>query len=425
MNKNILLSSFVIFLSCPVLTCCSGEANISNLKDAVNYVTKKKNFTLSYVSSSNNHEFIFTDKSIGVISEEYPYIDDIHIQDKNGVYRLRYNNDKFIAGELSPLGDSLWDDGFRNTLYKASNSFVSDIGDKTSYTVKDKDFKLKYSLTIGYTVEQYANIDSLTLSYYVKDEKPYLRFSLIYLGNEIIYDAHHFGNSENKVVDDFLSKGGKPLEIDDELASTRDLIKGNNFIQPSYYFGEEESGYIGESYFNPHYYMFAYYSGGFGYGAISLNSSEYNLRGCYYFTLDTSTPGATPSLLNRPLYEEPDVVEYYHYPSYLALWNNLEYLTKWTNQDMGGYTKTGKGYYLTNTSLLNDFAYNFSISDNFEGQRPLALAIDYTTLEGERIIYFYYKFSLQGYIYVLPIPLYGFGKANIPILDQVYDAFND
>ena len=427
MNKKALLPLLVFSFTVPFLSGCNKEENITvnNLKSAVKYICKKKNYTLSYSGSGVSHNIIFTSNSIGLVCDSYVEATDIHIQDKKGVYRLRYNNNSFIGGEILYKGVNLWSSNFYHAhMLGVSTGFLSDVDNKsTSLVVKDKKFMLSYAYTIGYNESTVANINSLTLTYNEKGSKPSLTFTLSVQGGNVIYTAHDFGTSKNKIVDNYLSSGGTYLTPSESLNTIRDLVKGNNFIQSNYYFGEtvEESGYIGNSYFHPHYYARTFFSSTGYDGYIALNSQKYGLKGCYTYVVSSTEVVLYPT----PLYSEPDIVTFMHYPSFLKLWDNYEYLTSWTNQDMLGYEKKGDGYFTDNISILNDFADNFSITSNFQGQRPLALAIDTYIEDGERYLFFYYKFSYSGYYYVLPIPLFYFGKANIQTLDKIYKQYND
>ena len=74
-----------------------------------------------------------------------------------------------------------------------------------------------------------------------------------------------------------------------------------------------------------------------------------------------------------------------------------------------------------NVRLIRDFG-----SQNFSGQRPLGVAIDFVKgkTDDKTVIMFYYKFVYSGQIYVMPIPFYNFGKANVAALDSIYNRYN-
>ena len=432
MKKSIIFS-LAIFASSLSLIGCNDNTNqntVSDLKSGIQYIEKEKNYTFSYVSNTNRHDLIYTKTSIGLVAEGTPRATDVYIQDTKGVYRLRHDGSKFISSELSSKSDSLWSGEFYSTLFGVSTSFTSSIksGD-TSVKVSDKSYKIAYCKAIGYSEDQLANVNSLTISYRKENNEQYLRFTLDYLGNDVVYDAHEFGTSKNTIVDDFIASGGTYLTVNGILSDARRLMKGNNYIQEIYYFGadEDSSGYAAQAYFHPHYYMSIYNGSSFGSGAIALNSKKNDLYGCYSCAVQFSDQGATPSLYSPAVYSEPNIPEYYHYPSYLMLWDNFEYLTSWTDQDMLGYTKTGEGYYFNNSSLLADFSNNFSMSSNFSGQIPMGVAIDIVkgATDKDTVIYFYYKFAYQGAHYVMPIPFHHFGNANIGALDYVYSMYND
>ena len=424
--KRSLVASFIPLLCVASLVGCNKDNGIqvTNIKTGIQYLSVSKNYTFSYVGTTNQHDFVFTSDYMGVVSSEYASATDVYIQEARGVYRLRYSN-KYLPGEIQ-VGKSLWDDGYRNTLLGVDTTFVNELQDSDSVKISDKGFKLAYAYLIGYTLEQFVNIDYLQIDKRVDNGKIVLRFTISYLGNLISYDAHDFGTSKSKTVDDFLTNGGKPFNPSRQLYTTRELMKANNYVQAVYYFGAtaEESGYAAVSYYHPHYYMSAMNGSTSGTGVISINSTSRSMKGCYYFSLDLSN-GAI-QYATQPMTDNTDVVWYYHYPSLLSLWDNMEMLENWTNQDMGEYTPTGAGYYTSDKKLIDDFSSNFSMSENFSGQRPVSLAIDFTvTTANEPVIYFYYKFSYEGGLYVMPFPFYNFGKANLSPLDSFYTQYND
>ena len=426
MKSRYLFVLTILPFSAAILGGCGDNhipVEVVNLKTAVQYISEEKNYTLTFSGEGYEHELVYTEKSIGVVSDKYPVIDDIHIECDQGVYRLHYVEDDHIAGEIIPKGEKLWgNDNYRLTMFGVSFDFLKAIGDDvSSIEVKDKDFVMKYVYSIGYKLDDIPNIDSLTLSYSAEDGNKALTFDLVYLDTHIVYVAHDFGTSKNKVVEEFIKDGGKPLEVDSELKKMRTLIRGNNFMQAIYYFGEDESGYVATAYFHEHYYASNYYGSDSYTGVISFNSESSKLKGCYYFLIANNALTIYP----QPLYEVPSVPEYYHYPTFLALLDNMEYIHDWTNQDFGGATAKGKGYFVNNKGLLNDFANNFSIGENFQGQVPIALGIDFVDDGDDTMVTFYYKFACQGGTYVMPIPLYNFGNVANATLDAVYETYND
>ena len=416
---------FILPISVVILSGCSSDENkhipieVTNLKSAVQYISEEKNYTLSYQGDKFQHDFLYTENAIGVRSKEYPQIDDFFIECNEGVFRLRNNKNNYVGGEILSKGNKLWgNDNYQKTMFNVSIDFIKAIEDNVNeLIVSDKAYKIAYAYSIGYSLEEIPNIDSLKLSY--ADQK--LTFDLTYLGNSIVYVAHDFNKTKNDIVDNYLSNGGTYLTVDSNLSKIRNLVKGNNFAQGIYYFGEDESGYIATAYFHEHYYATQYYGSNAYTGVISLNSKQYELKGIYYFTIIDGQMTINPNAL----YDVPSVPEYYHYPSYLALFENYEFLEDWNEQDMGSFVEEGYGYYLDNTQLLNDFAHNFSIDANFAGQKPVALAIDLVEDSGDTLIYFYYKFTYQYKTYVMPIPLYNFGNIGNSTLVQIYEMYND
>ncbi|MBO5577558.1 MAG: hypothetical protein J5955_00370 [Bacilli bacterium] len=427
MKKSRLLALLLITPLFSLAGCKENHIIVSDLKTGIQYLASERNYTFTYVGNSNNHDIIYTNNSIGIVPNNVPSATDIYIQHSQGVYRLRYNLDDYVSSEILSKGKSLWGDKYYPTMLGADVGFTSSIkSEDTSVKVSSKDFKMAFIKCIGYTSDQIVNVNSLNIAYRKSGDKQYLRFTLDYSGSQIIYDAHDFGTSKNSIVDEYVGNGGSYLTINDNFSTMRRLFKANNFVQDIYYFGEEESGYAASAYFNPNYYMSIYNGSNVGSGAIALKDKASGYYGTYYFQIEFTDQGARPSLLSKPVYDKPNVPEYYHYPSELLLFNTFEFVYKWTNQDMGGYTPQGQGYYFNNQELLENFSNNFSMSENFSGQRPLGVAIDFVKgkTDDKTVIMFYYKFVYSGQIYVMPIPFYNFGKANIAALDSIYNRYN-
>ena len=253
MKKGIVIS-FLSLLSIASLAGCnqtSGGVKVNSAKSGVQYLVTSKNYTFSYVHDSYAHDLVFTSKYIGIVSSASASSTDVYVQDKEGVYRLRYSN-KYQPGEILNKGRSLWKDNYKNTLYGVKTSFLSGAkSSDTSITISDKEFKLAYAFMLGYTVEQFVNIDSLVVTYREEESKPILRFTLSYSGNAIIYDAHDFGTSKSELVDNFLARGGTYFTPGRGLTKARKLMLANNYAQAVYYIGESQSGYVATEYYHP------------------------------------------------------------------------------------------------------------------------------------------------------------------------------
>ncbi len=397
------------------------EEGVVSLKSAVNYLVSNKNYTLTF-NGDQSHDIVFLENSIGVVSKTYPSVTDIYNESIEGVYRIRCKGNTLVGSEIKYEVGSLYSNDYVSSFYGISVDFLNEYADDiTELSVKNKTFRNGFALAIGFTLIETVNINSLSLKYL--SEENALKFDLSYKNSIISYTAHDFGTSKNEVLEEYLKNGGTHLTPDADLVKIRDLVNANNYMQEIYYFGEE-SGYVAYNVFNPHYFLTIYHGSTTFTGAMAVTGRKSGLDGCYYITGDYSAGSFTYS--EKALYEKADIVEYYGYPCHLTLWDNFEFLEEWTEQKMGDYTPSGYSFYTDNQAILTDFSNNFGISSSFSGETPKALGIDYVNGEttAEDVVYFYYQFVYGGRSYVMPIPLYNFGSANIAICDYAYSQLS-
>lgn len=407
------------------------EETFSSLKEGLQKLITSKNYTFTYAGTGTSHYIIYTENSIGLIGDRNPNLTNVYIQSSEGVYVLNFNEFMYVGSEILDRGSSLWEGDYYPNFYGVASSYINGLdASLTSVAIKDKTFKINFALALGYTKEEYVNVNSLTVEY-VNNKT--LKFTLDVSGTNHVYTLSSFGVSSNSVVDKYLAGGGSYFTPDKEMNLIREYMKGNNFTSYLYYIGETpaSSGYIGAEYYTEHYFASNLYSSQYYTGAIEFNSAATEehpaLYGCYYYSLQYTEEGIIPQIISTPVYTEPSIEEYYHYPCYLALWDNMQFLFDWEDEEIPGFERKGVGYYTENLTLLNDFAKNFSMNDNFNGQKPVALAIDFEKNfnKAASVITFYYEFTYNGYTYVMPFTFSAFGATKITVLDQIYEAYND
>lgn len=429
-RKNLLLALLGVVSVSSLAGCGSSDAEVNSLSSALKYMCNNYNYTISYTGTTYvKHSLVYTTNAVGVYSTTYPAMDNIYIKDNGGVYHLTYD-DGHVPSEYLPYGTDLFDGTYRYSLFGVSASYINKLNPNVNeVTISDKTYRMGFLLTIGFKSTDIVNMGALTALYADKQ----VTFSTTLGNTPLIYVASDFGTTKIKIVDDFLKDGGSHFIPNNNQQNFRKLIRSNNFSQEIYQFGdsEETTGYIGTANFHPHYY-FQYYNASSNYltGAIALNCKATDehpeLYGCYQFSLVYSESGGTPSVMNIPSYSEPDVVAYYHYPTFLSLLDNMQYMKKWNDTLFPDVSHETTSYTVTHMATLTDFASNFSLDNAFSGHTPVALGIDYKiTADKNHIIYFYYRFNYDGTAYIMPIPLYNFGKVSNNVLDQIYNEYND
>ncbi len=439
MNKLIKLSAtlLVSLSTIGILGSCEPkEFNITSLKQGLKYLNTKKNYTISYQTASGDHcSLFFEKKSIGLKIENKNGSQQLHyIQDKKGIYPLQYNETyipgEYILNENQERYTSLWDNSFYQTLLGVESDYINNLDDKVNdLAVTNKKYKVAIIKTLGFTDTDYPNVDYIKCSY--KDQS--LSFEIKMLNkNPIAYKVSSLNSTINQDVKTYLKQGGKVFTPSNELSTMRSLIRSNNFTRDIYDINEKR--YIGCEIFHPNYFYSEIYGSGFGSGAMELNQKanndhNFDLYGCYYFDTKGSVQGKVNSVSFYPYaaYEKPDVVEMYHYPTYLQILDNLQYF-KEGHLDSTKYTPTGKTYIIEDLYYIYDFIYNFSFESSYDPQTciPYGLEVDIALNEDASLnkITFVYSFHYQNKLYSVLVPLYNFNNSSIELLDEMYSRLN-
>ena len=408
------------------LTACT-DIKVKDVKTALQYMVKKQNFTMSYKGNVfKKHDVIYTNKSMGMVSDLYPEITKTYYYDGKGTYKISDNGETTVGSEYKYKGN-VWKSGLYSNFYGLDDGFIKDINSSdTEVRIKDKYFKQAFISAIGYEKDDYLSIDSLVASY----KNGSLLLDVDFSGYKFQYTVHKFGTSENKLVDNYVKDGGKVLKVSDDLEDFRSAMKGNNYAQAIYNFGdsEETTGFVGNYYFHPHYFGTIYTNGTSMSGYISLNCPEEKkgenphpaLKGIYQYYMDSTGI----SIGSMALSDNPDLPYVMNYPSGLALWDSLEYLKPW-NKQVIGFDPDGISYYVDDPYLVNDFSNNFNMSGSFQDQEPVGFGID-LIYEEEKLVQgtFYYAFKYGSANYLYPIPFHHFGEWSNATLDLVYETYH-
>ena len=237
----------------------------------------------------------------------------------------------------------------------------------------------------------------------------------------------------------FRANGNKVFTPCEDLEEMRRLIKLDNFIHQIYSISEGVGSYIGYEFFTPNYFMTTGNSdtnSGYIYMEVEHEADENldsDLSGIYLFTVQKVDNeyqwGYSPNVINTV----PNIEKCMHYPSFLKLLNNLQYVkegelrgSEYVLEDRENIKK----YYFTEQFLVNDFADNFSLTSQFSDCTPLAVSIELDLVhdaDKDKNIIFHYlmKYTGDGQTYDVILPLMWFGSANKAHIDQQYEALNN
>ena len=130
------------------------------------------------------------------------------------------------------------------------------------------------------------------------------------------------------------------------------------------------------------------------------------------------------------MFSKPDITEFYHYPKYMSLLNNLQFLEEGELKNANYEDPLiSKKYYTKDLGLVMNFAKNFSLDQtwDFLSCPPEALAIEIKLKEADEnssiIFHYLFRNGKDEYDYLIPCMM--FGKANIARLDTIWETLNN
>lgn len=414
------------------MTGCQ-KVNVHNAKTALQAINQSKNFSLKYSGSYyKEHTYYFTDKSIGLVSTEYPELTDIYYYDGKGTFEITSFDNDYVGSEYRTK-KSVWNSGLYPTLKGVATSYINALdGSKNNFSITNKEYYIAFAKLMTGDSTDAVYIDSFNVSY--SQENKSLTYNLTFKNKAITYIASNFYSTKNPIVEYFKEGGKKAFKAPKELKDMKNAMLSNNYVQSVYQMGETESstGFFYDYIFNPHYWAWYIRSNNNMTGYISLNCPEEvdgddphpALKGIYPFNIIDGKISMTPKDASGT--ENTSIIEFMDYPSRISLWDNIH---KFTEADEDMFTDVellGKGYYTTDERLVVEFCNNFNMEGAFPGQDPQTLLADISYDEEGNLdmIVFYYYFKYSGVTYNYPIPFYNFGKANISVMDIVYNKYH-
>ena len=401
----------------------SEEAKVTSLKQGLEYVNKNKNYSLSYRSASSGECILaFTEKAIGFYASLAPEADFAYVEDEGGVYRVSFD-DGYVAGEYlrkedgDPITD-VWDGSAYKTLFGVGDSFLKGLDEGAKEVeITDKTYKLNFLLLAGFARTDYTTMKGLSAAI---DDEGKITFALAMEKVTVHYVLGDLGTTSCLPADYYLADFEGPLELPEDLTALRENFLLSNFRRAIYSFDTES--FIGHEYFLPRYFLSHIPSASSQTGYMALENEDLGLKGVYMFSLDSQ---GRASFLGRPMYEEPDMVSFMHYPCLMKLWENMEFV-HYGELDYAGYEYEGTPYYVTRPEIVYDFVTNNSIDVSFpiSTYTPLALGIDLVYGEEDFRANLVYYFKNGSEVAVMPNPFDLFGSANIKSLDSLVDYYD-
>lgn len=438
LNCLFLTLGVISFVGCTPLGISSShlkeEIKTASLKEGLQYLNTKKNYTFQCDNGSYSTSVLFDENSIGYKFDGHDEMQVHYIQDKKGIYSLTYEN-KYLASEYLKDEEnvnytSIWDNSFCITLLGVETDYINSIDEALQeITITNKTYKMHFIQALGYSDTDYLNVEYLKCSY-VEDS---LQFELkILKGNSLIYKLKDLNVTYNEDVEKYIAEGGQVYTPNEDLSAMRTLLRSNNFSRDIYDINEKT--FNGIEIFNPHYFYSEIYSYGSGSGAMPLvqkanSNHNFDLYGCYQFTTTGSIKRSITgiSFYPNPSYEEPDVISMFHYPTFLSILDNLQYMQEGFVEG-AEYVPNGDTYVIENMTFIYDFIKNFSFDQVYNPTdfKPYRLAVDleiYSKDKDSRVTFIYF-FTYNNSLYEVIVPLYNFNNSNVEFFENVYAEYN-
>ena len=414
-------------------TLINQEVDINTTKEALKFLNENRNYTFSYEGDLlRNHQYIFNENYIGRYVDSSESLTYFYCSNSGGTFKVEFSDlyGRYITSEYRS-NNNVWDTNLIPHYYQKFSDYIETIEDDVDeLRIKNTDFKRTFIMMMGYEGDSFIDIDSLLAQY--DNDSESLVFTITIKSKTYIYRVNNF-NKTTFDVENLLPTGiFKPYVPTYDEQLTKTLMSANNYFQGIYQYSETGNGYVGNNVFNPHYFATVYYGSTTLTGYISLHAEEVTegsnahpaLNGTYFVSVQNyNSSNASPSINSRPISDNNDVTEVMNYPNHLLLLDNFHRFVSWNGTE--DEQVLGAGIYTEDQEILFDFSKNFALDTAFEGQKPDSLGIDINingTDDDSIIFYYYFYYDTAKYVY--PIPFFGFGDANIPVLDAIYQTYH-
>lgn len=426
-SNLLILCSFLII---GLVSCNnSQETEVNSIYECFEKLKTAKNYsvTTDVISSTETNTFTIKFTENGYLCDD-PFYSFGYVKDDNGIYYYDFYHNKFtpsayLKNENGVNETNLWNE-------KLFTSFASfDLKDFSAATGKEYDLKSKngrlsyislvngesilYTYTTGAKITVGNTINSMVIEY---------KFST---GHTFKTKIHNFGTTKIKEIEDYKKSGGSAYKLNSEQQRMQDLFSTFNYKRETYDLNDNKT-VIGWEWYNKDYfygdYTDEYMSSNLGLvyeqGVIGVKNKSFDgipLNGTYYFYIQ----GNQVSLITTaPMNRNPDVTKVVNYPTYMQLFNNMQYMIP---------TNNANEYTCDDELILDDFATNFQLKASLDeiGAKPEKLDIKIELKEENKDcrITFDFFFRYGNSSYNMTFPFIDFGEANIPHAEYLLSQF--
>ena len=421
---------------------------INSLYDGMVAMYQTKNYTFKIIrkegsSAAKSYTLKFKQDFVGY--DGYKMSDfKGAINDGSGIFNVSYEDDYIISEYLrnseGAIATSLWDNSVVHTMYGIGGQYIKKniTSNITSITITDKNYIIGFMETFGYDSTVFGSVNSLKASY--EEGTVSFAFSLA-LSTKVYYTIKlaDVGTTTSEHLKEFKASGKKVFTPHQDLSEMRRLLKLDNFAHKIYTIYEGEGSYTGYEFFTPYYFITTSLQNtnvGNGYMELDHKADESNINqdmyGIYMFSVSVVDKEYNFDFSSIVYNTTPEIEKCLHYPSFLKLLTNLEYVKEGNLRDSDYVydSSSVKRYYFTEQFLVNDFANNFSIYQNFEDCTALGVSIE-LDLEHENdadkniVFHCIVQHTVDGTIYDIVLPLLWFGAANKTHWYATYEVLNN
>lgn len=433
-NKNILLKTLTALALSSMLFACGSQNNTDSsasdssssliasegLKSDVIALSNSQNLTISIAIATSSgalglsYNNYYTPNY--VYSEDFNNGDWGYIESSEGVYPVNQEDDgSLLPGELlysdsGLLLTGLWDQG----LFPYFSSLNTDEFPETSgdYVLKNKLNILTMLDIYGFSRSRYLEVESITFhsGEYLTDFTAKLQ-----LGSAIYQLSVVNTSPSNETIDSFISNGGTAFTPDEGLVKMRSLFEADNYNRDVIDYSSQES--IGTEHFTPDYFYGDYDTTvavpyglmRFSNETITYSGYQFEMNGCYYFTVQSNQVVLSPSNPYNSSADIASVCFYLHDPLLFSSFQHVE------------FDSSNNTYSTTDQEILIDFAENNQVYDQIVEIGASLYRLDfklYDIFEDTAEVEFnlYYGLS-ESDLNVATYRFLDFGSANVTLLD--------
>lgn len=404
----------------------SPSTVLSSLSKAKNYTVDFEMYVLgSSGSLYDSHSVTFTSRSYSYVSRSYEFG---YAQGANGVFSYAIEGSGVLPGEVLKDDNgakitSLWDADLFGS-FAAFGNVTPDNEDE--FVIADKKARLALLDIAGLSRDNYPSMSNVSAS--IVDGSLYVS---AYLSSgdknySLGYTVHSINTSYSSLIEEYLDEGGDAFVPEEGLDKIRNLFSTNNY---THHYLNENSAVIGYERFNPDYYIFScgaemmsmgYFPGGMvGLDHVKDPETGITFNGCYSLTPSSSNNGENVtsfSVMTSFPYNSStsDVAVAYNYPSFLELWNNLQYVQ--TYEKTFPHEGMEEAYIIYDSYVASDFASNFGysawLSEN--GYTASGILIEAKNLDVEPVVYLNLLLNTGDYI---EFEFSDFETTYVPVVD--------